>query len=174
MRMRWLPIALRLIDTPARPCRAEPLVEGLLISCMIYSRIYLWISLSEHQKQAKTVLSPWLFTTSIHGSDQWPERKLFRSMVSMLGFLLRVRAPEKKHLAHAHWVLGALAVVNRFPLLILLITLLNMKRQGSNAFCSWTHSIGTMFIIVKWRCFVAELRNRELLLSVTERKQPFY
>ena len=40
-------------------------------------------------KQAKIVLSPWLFTTSIHGSDQWPESKLFRSMVSMLGFLLR-------------------------------------------------------------------------------------
>jgi len=75
-------------------------VGGLIISCMIYCRTYarIFILLSEHPKQAEIVLSPCLFTTSIHGSDQWPESKLFRSMTPMLCFLLRIQAPEKMHI----------------------------------------------------------------------------
>ena len=70
-------------------------MHDLLQEMWLLPSTQIFISSSEHLKQAKIVLSPWLFTTSIHSSNQWPERQLFRSVISMLDFLLHIRAPGK-------------------------------------------------------------------------------
>ena len=84
--LRWLP----------NPLSGHSLL--LLISCRTYCcQRVLW-SLYTRPKQAKIdacALSIGLFTTGIHSSNHWPERKL---MVPMLGLMHQKSA----HLVHAH------------------------------------------------------------------------
>ena len=86
----------------------------LLISCVIYCRT-LWLpSCVRIFISSCSVLGSLPPAYTVPTSDL---KENFRSMISMLGFLFRARAPESAHLAHAHWVLGPLAAANRFPML---------------------------------------------------------
>ena len=108
-----LPTVLRGISTPGRHCRAWPLINfmhDLLQNIWLPQSAWILISSSNDPKQPKIVLSPWFFTTSIHGSDQWPERNLFSSASCSMS------EHQKTHIWCIDWVLGPLAAVNRFPM----------------------------------------------------------